>query len=70
MESSKATHTNINVFCRFRPMSSTELDCASRLFYRLIDPHTIEVAYPKEGETLQYSFDWVFDITDDQCSVY
>jgi kinesin family protein 5 len=51
-------------------MSSTELDCASRLFYRLIDPHTIEVAYPKEGETLQYSFDWVFDITDDQCSVY
>jgi hypothetical protein len=67
MESSKATEAKISVFCRFRPMSSTELDCSSRLCYRLVSPQTVEVACQKEGETLQYSFDRVFDISDNQC---
>lgn len=51
----------ISVFCRFRPMSSSEVECCSRQCYRLLDERTVEVLLAKDAETLRYSFEKVFD---------
>ena len=70
MEASKATSSNIKVFCRFRPFNEMEKDYNPHPIHKIASNRHLIVKDPSRHEDMSFLFDEVFDSETTQEQIY
>ena len=68
--SSKASGSNIKVFCRFRPFNQKELEEKSENIHRISNKKQLIIRDPNKSEEQSFMFDHIFETSSTQEDIY